>query len=267
MTRERSSAAVCSRGEIFGGGRGGGEDVDHLIHSGEFQAGLHHAIAPGQAQRASGVLEARVAADHNADRGAVNVGDAGKIEDGPELLVLEKLLHFAFDAAAVRTSVNAAAEREQGDAVFQFAFGDFKNQCVGSVYREVEILGGDGRLVAFVGELANQAHAIHERIENRIAPAAGDEGCRFLVHGFVGFGEEAQALAGRRRGKFLDGDAERDIAAGLALHDREKVELGKLFSGIFLRELPVAHPWVPRVESGSRTAKSARYGMLGQRWK
>jgi len=107
--------------------------------------------------------------------------------------------------------------------------------------------GGDPRLLAFKRKLANQADAIDQCIKNSVSPAAGDEGSGLLVHRLVRLGEKAQPLPGRRRGKFLNGDAKWDVAAGLALHERKKVQLGKLLCRIFLRKLPIAHPSDPQV--------------------
>src|ERR1700739_944544 len=84
-------------------------------------------------------------------------------------------------------------------------------------------------------------------MEDGVSPAAGHERRGLLIHGFVRLGEEAQALPRRRRGKLSYGDAERDVATGLAFHDGKKVKLGELLRGIFLRKLPIAHPSIPRV--------------------
>src|ERR1700730_7858968 len=105
----------------------------------------------------------------------------------------------------------------------------------------------DRGLLTFIRKLANQAHAIHQGIEDGVAPAAGHERRGPLIHGLVRFGEEAQPLAWRRCREFFDGDAEGNVAPGLALHDRKKVELGELLRRIFLGKLPIVHPSIPRV--------------------
>jgi hypothetical protein len=72
-------------------------------------------------------------------------------------------------------------------------------------------------LFPFVGKFANHADTVAERGKNGAAPAARHERSGLLVHGLVGFGVEAQTLAGGRSGELLHGDGEGDVAAGLLL--------------------------------------------------
>jgi hypothetical protein len=53
--------------------------------------------------------------------------------------------------------------------------------------------------------------------------------------------EEARKHSRRRRGKFLDGDLETDVAIFLTLFEGEQMELSKLFGNIFLGKFPIAH--------------------------
>ena len=131
--RAEELRALGGSGEILRGGRGGGEHVNNLVNLGELHAGDNHPVAPCKAQSAAGIFEARIAANDDADGCAVNVRDASEIENSAGLFVLQKLLHFLLDAAAIGAGVNAAAEGDQHDALWGLIFGNFKNQWVGSV--------------------------------------------------------------------------------------------------------------------------------------
>jgi len=111
----------------------GGKDADNLVDLGQLQARIDHAVATGEAQHAAGVLELGVAADNRADGGAVNVRDAGEIKNRTGLVAAKKIFHFLLDAAAIRASVNASAQRQNRDAVLELSFGDFENHCVDSL--------------------------------------------------------------------------------------------------------------------------------------
>ncbi len=67
------------------------------------------------------------------------------------------------------------------------------------------------RELFFTGKLTDQAHAIGERFQNRIAPAGGHEAGSALVHGPIGLREEAQMLAFGSDGVFLDGNGEGNV--------------------------------------------------------
>src|SRR5208337_5648599 len=99
----------------------------------ELQARVDHAVAAGQPQHAPGAFEARVAAHQGADRGAVDVRDAGEVKNGAVVVVAQKIFHFLFDPAAIRAGMNAAAQRQHRNSVFQLPFGYFENQSIGSI--------------------------------------------------------------------------------------------------------------------------------------
>jgi hypothetical protein len=84
------------------------------------------------------------------------------------------------------------------------------------------------RLVSFERKLPDQAHAVTQSVEQSVAPTTGHKRSRFLIYGFVRFGEKAQALPWRRRGKFFHGDEKYGLSAGLPLHHGEMMQLSKL---------------------------------------
>jgi hypothetical protein len=112
---------------VFGGGRGGGVHLQNFVKLRQLYAGLDHAGAASQPQIAAGTLEAGEAAHDRADRGAVNVGDVGQIEDHECFLGVDERLRLLLDAAAIRTRVYAASHLNDGDALLGSAFHEVEN--------------------------------------------------------------------------------------------------------------------------------------------
>jgi hypothetical protein len=163
---QQSWAESLLAGKIFGGRVGGGENLDYVVDVSELQDALDHAGGAGEAEHATGSFQAGMGFHDLADDGAIDMVDAGEIEDYEFFVVLDVLLDVVVDFRAIISHGDAAGEFDDDDAGLDVLFGEFHESLLFAGARNIR---ATARAIRVEATLAREVRQAEEEVAERIA--------------------------------------------------------------------------------------------------